>query len=81
MEVNTDPQYIIGFGALSIDLILFLAWEMSSISWGVTRRGSDCTSAHTHAVWPAQSITLFRRDFYSGSNPNSFRINCLNEQI
>ena len=31
----------------------------------------------------ANSITkiLFRRDFYSGSNPNSLRINSLNEQI
>ena len=27
------------------------------------------------------SKTLFRRDFYSGSNPNLLQINCLNEQV
>ena len=48
--------------------------------------------AHTHFVgfvtrrlilerFDYVHVTLFRRDFYSGSNPNSLRINCLNEQI
>ena len=44
------------------------------------RLKDSCSNSDCFRDW-SRSMTLFRRDFYCGSNPNSLRINCLNEQI